>query len=113
MQVVYLCTIFRAKMGGYAKIHVKNIARRYRFIEIPLTGNRELSFKHRNMRGSRGNEGYSGPVRIDVYYTTGTVVVTLRDNANGRHSKQILKNVDSQKLQEIFRDSDRQFLNEN
>ena len=98
-------------MGGYAKNHVKNIARSYKFIEIPLTGNRELSFKHRNMRGSRGNEGFSGPVRIDVFYTTGTVVVTQR--RNGRHSKQIQKNVDQQKLKEIFRDANREFLNEN
>ena len=98
-------------MGRYSKNHVKTIARSCNFIEIPLMGTRELSFKHQNMRGSRGTEGYSGPVRIDVYYTTGTVVVTRRQN--NRHSKQIMKNVDQQKLKEIFRDANREFLNGN
>ena len=99
----------RSKMGRLNQNYVNNIAWGYKFIEIP--GTRCLSFKHRNMRGSGGNKGYSGPVRIDVYCTTGTVVVTLRDN--GRHSRDIQKNVDHHKLKEIFRDANREFLNEN
>ena len=100
--------------GWYDCCQVRRIAQIYNFTQIPLKtyeASHQLSFKHRNMRGSGGSEGYSGPVRIDVYFTTGTVNVCQR--INGRHSVKVRKKVVQEKLTEIFSEANRQFLNEN
>ena len=100
--------------GWYDFSQVRRIAHRYNFVQIPLkshVASHQLSFKHRNMRSSGGSESYSGPVRIDVYFTTGTVNVCLRKN--GRHSVKVQKRVIQEKLTEIFSDANRQFLIEN
>ena len=87
----------------FPRNEVKRIAMRYRYCRIPLKASEAMymwSFKPQNIGGC---ESISGPVRIDVYFTTGTVVTTS-PNQFKKLSKRVFKSVhcDLQKLTEIF-----------
>ena len=92
------------KSMKFDRNQVKKISMRYNYYrEIPLKANEAMymwSFKPQNIGGC---ESISNPVRIDVYFTTGTVVTTS-PNQFKKLSKRVFKSVhfDLQKLTEIF-----------
>ena len=84
---------------------VRDIAKRSGYEEIILAAKQQgymMSFKHGSKPGCGGPNQEYGPVRIDVYFTTGKVTTSLHHPTRGRGQLQRDFEPDYNLLEEIF-----------
>ena len=85
-------------------VRVRQIAQKQGYQEIPLAAREQkhlLSFKHNSKPGCGGPDSEQGQVRIDVYFTTGTVTTSLNHPTRGKGQLQRIGG-DYALLEEIF-----------
>ena len=84
---------------------VREIAWRREYREIALAAREQghmMSFKHDSKPGCGGPDQDHGPVRIDVYFTTGKVTTSLHHPTRGRGQLQRDFEPDYSLLEKIF-----------